>query len=146
MIFNNKRGISPLVATILLIAFAVSIGALIMNWSSSESSSAVLKTGTCSVVELSMLSSCQSDTEISLSLKNSGNSLITAVILRSDTGGRIDYFVPSSAIEANTNRVIRVSKNDFNKESFSIIPVINSDSNELSCTSKALTVSSLVVC
>jgi|FLOH01.1.fsa_nt_gi flagellin-like protein len=28
----NKRGISPIIATILLIAFAVAIGAMIMNW------------------------------------------------------------------------------------------------------------------
>ena len=30
----NKRGISPIVATVLLIAFAVALGAMIMNWSS----------------------------------------------------------------------------------------------------------------
>jgi flagellin-like protein len=29
----NKRGMSPIIATILLIAFAVAIGAMIMNWS-----------------------------------------------------------------------------------------------------------------
>ncbi|MFH1589726.1 MAG: archaellin/type IV pilin N-terminal domain-containing protein [archaeon] len=28
----NKRGISPIIATILLIAFAVAIGAMIMSW------------------------------------------------------------------------------------------------------------------
>lgn len=28
----NKKGVSPLIATILLIAFAVSLGAVIMNW------------------------------------------------------------------------------------------------------------------
>ncbi|MAG38783.1 hypothetical protein CMO90_01735 [Candidatus Woesearchaeota archaeon] len=28
----NKRGLSPIVATILLIAFAVAIGAMIMSW------------------------------------------------------------------------------------------------------------------
>lgn len=31
-IFNNKRGISPLIATVLLIAFAVALGAVVMNW------------------------------------------------------------------------------------------------------------------
>ncbi len=30
----NKRGISPIIATILLIAFAVAIGAMIMSWTS----------------------------------------------------------------------------------------------------------------
>ena len=30
--FKNKRGISPLIATVLLIAFAVALGAVVMNW------------------------------------------------------------------------------------------------------------------
>ena len=32
----NKRGVSPLIATVLLIAFAVSLGAVVMNWTSAE--------------------------------------------------------------------------------------------------------------
>jgi len=31
----NKKGVSPLIATVLLIAFAVSLGAVIMNWGKS---------------------------------------------------------------------------------------------------------------
>ena len=30
--FGNKKGVSPLIATVLLIAFAVALGAVIMNW------------------------------------------------------------------------------------------------------------------
>ena len=30
--FKSKRGISPLIATVLLIAFAVALGAVVMNW------------------------------------------------------------------------------------------------------------------
>jgi len=30
----NKRGLSPIIATVLLIAFAVAIGAMIMSWTS----------------------------------------------------------------------------------------------------------------
>ena len=33
MVFSSKRGMSPLIATVLLIAFAVAIGTMIMNWS-----------------------------------------------------------------------------------------------------------------
>ena len=31
-ILNSKKGVSPLIATILLIAFAVALGSVIMNW------------------------------------------------------------------------------------------------------------------
>ena len=30
--FNSKRGVSPLIATVLLIAFAVALGSVVMNW------------------------------------------------------------------------------------------------------------------
>lgn len=32
MINKSKRGVSPLIATVLLIAFAVALGAVVMNW------------------------------------------------------------------------------------------------------------------
>jgi len=31
-VFNSKKGVSPLIATILLIAFAVALGSVVMNW------------------------------------------------------------------------------------------------------------------
>lgn len=31
-VFSSKKGVSPLIATILLIAFAVALGSVIMNW------------------------------------------------------------------------------------------------------------------
>ncbi|MEM3370442.1 MAG: archaellin/type IV pilin N-terminal domain-containing protein [Candidatus Woesearchaeota archaeon] len=34
-IFSSRRGVSPLIATVLLIAFAVALGAVVMNWSRS---------------------------------------------------------------------------------------------------------------
>ncbi len=33
-IFQNKKAVSPLIATVLLIAFAVALGAVVMNWGS----------------------------------------------------------------------------------------------------------------
>lgn len=32
LIFSSKKGVSPLIATILLIAFAVALGSVVMNW------------------------------------------------------------------------------------------------------------------
>lgn len=34
LLLKSKRGVSPLIATVLLIGFAVAIGAVIMNWGS----------------------------------------------------------------------------------------------------------------
>jgi len=44
---SNRRGISPLIATVLLIAFAVSIGTMIMSWGKD-----VASVGDCSETKL----------------------------------------------------------------------------------------------
>ncbi|MFT4326723.1 MAG: archaellin/type IV pilin N-terminal domain-containing protein [Candidatus Woesearchaeota archaeon] len=52
----NKKGVSPLVATILLIAFAVSIGAVIMNWTATAQGVST-NSGVCEEVKIAVLSS-----------------------------------------------------------------------------------------
>jgi len=143
--FNNKRGISPLIATILLIAFAVSIGALIMNWSSSVENTApkLIKTSTCAVVDIQVLSACQNDQEIVLSLKNIGAETVNKILLKS---GNFQYIIDSSFVSSAENKVFHISKDAFNFESFQIIPVILSEGNELVCTNSAYKDVSLVNC
>ncbi len=51
----NKRGIAPLIATVLLIAFAVALGAVVMNWGRSyvEDTAALAKKSSSGQVECS---------------------------------------------------------------------------------------------
>lgn len=56
----NKKGVSPLVATLLLIAFAIALGLVVMNWGKSyieEKSefTAGVEVGSCGLVELSII-------------------------------------------------------------------------------------------
>jgi len=146
MLFNNKKGISPLVATILLIAFAVSIGALIMNWTSSEDSNAVLQTSSCSAINLKVLSACQDNNSIKLSLKNVGRGNINSVILRGKSNSRYDYLVPASFLSSSENKIYTVNKDNFNENNFNIIPLVMSGSDELVCSSKSVVNVQLVNC
>lgn len=146
MLFNNKRGISPLVATILLMAFAVSIGALIMNWTSSEDSGAVLKTSSCSAINLKVLSACQDNNSIRISLKNAGSADINSIILRSKLGSRYDYLVPGSYLSSSENKIYTINKDNFNDNNFDIIPLVMSGSDELVCSSKSIDNIQLVEC
>ena len=76
---HEKRGMSPLIATVLLIAFAVALGAMIMNWSSTFGED----TGPdCSKV--SMIISpyiCYAENIIKLSVKNTG-AIVEGVTIR----------------------------------------------------------------
>jgi len=55
ILLKNKRGVSPLIATVLLIAFAVALGAVVMNW------------GKTYVQDQADKASTKSDTEIACS-------------------------------------------------------------------------------
>ncbi len=145
MVFNNKKAISPLIATILLVAFAVSIGALIMNWTSSPSNNISLP-ASCSAVSFELLSSCISDTEIVISLQNNGQADINSILLKDNSGSMINYRIPNSLILHTESQTLRISKQDFDSEAFEFIPIVISGIDELVCTSKKVSTVPLVSC
>lgn len=74
----GKRGMSPLIATILLMAFAVALGGMIMNWSSSIPDS----NSECSEITLKVNKFCLDDGKISLDIRNTGDIDVGAIALR----------------------------------------------------------------
>ncbi|MBR9690381.1 hypothetical protein GOV08_01725 [Candidatus Woesearchaeota archaeon] len=65
--FRYKKAVSPLIATVLLIAFAVALGAVVMNWGKDYVETTAKDAGDKSNLELS----CQRD--IDLGVKEIGN-------------------------------------------------------------------------
>ncbi len=74
----GRRGMSPLIATVLLMAFAVALGGMIMNWSSDLGSKAALD---CSGVKLDVAQFCHNDSAISVQVRNTGTQNIAALAL-----------------------------------------------------------------
>ncbi|MFW5866033.1 MAG: archaellin/type IV pilin N-terminal domain-containing protein [Nanoarchaeota archaeon] len=86
MFSSNKKGMSPLIATVLLIAFAVALGAMIMNWSAGiEEGAHGEENGDTSYCEGVTLASdgsiCYGDNTIQFDVKNVGSERIGAVKL-----------------------------------------------------------------
>ena len=54
-IFTRKKGISPLVATVILIAFAVALGAVVMNLGATITGPRILSTKECQEVSIKLL-------------------------------------------------------------------------------------------
>ncbi len=100
LFFRNKKGVSPLIATVLLIAFAVALGAIVMSWGKSyitQTQTDVQNKGnlqmTCSEdVGINILSiagsfdACYKDTDntsvngtIKFTLKNSGSEALAGL-------------------------------------------------------------------
>lgn len=73
----GKKGMSPLIATILLMAFAVALGAVIMNWSTK------LPEGgpDCSTIEVNIREFCIADGILKIELRNTGETSIGEVAL-----------------------------------------------------------------
>lgn len=85
-LYSSKKGMSPLIATVLLIAFAVAIGAMIMNWSAGVEEGAHDKghgsPDACGDVNLASDGSvCYGNNKIAFEAKNIGSHRIDAVKL-----------------------------------------------------------------
>lgn len=117
MIFKNKKAVSPLIATVLLIAFAVALGAVVMNWGKGFVESTAKDVGDKSNMDLA----CQQD--VMLSVKEIGNSpkicynttsAHIEVILensgtRDITGMQIAIFDSSDNMNISTNSTLSIA-------------------------------------
>jgi flagellin-like protein len=74
----DRRGLSPLIATVLLMAFAVALGGMIMNWSNDFGAKA---SSSCAKVKLDVTKFCHDDNVIFLGLRNSGEQPVAALLL-----------------------------------------------------------------
>ncbi len=81
----SRRGMSPLIATVLLMAFAVALGGMVMNWSGDfGGGQAALD---CKEVTFDILQFCHDDAAINVNIRNTGDILISSVVLNIDTPG-----------------------------------------------------------
>ncbi len=77
--FRSRKAVSPLVATILLIAFAVALGAVVMNWGSSEIKSQINENTGCKSVNMQWYTVqgkpeiCYDDSKLAFSIQNGAN-------------------------------------------------------------------------
>jgi len=69
-VFAGRRGMSPLIATVLLMAFAVALGGMIMNWSIDTRSS-----GDCDNIKVQVTRFCGKENQIILTMRNDAASV-----------------------------------------------------------------------
>lgn len=74
----GRRGMSPLIATIIFMAFAVALGGMIMNWTTSLPQEGII----CTDMKLDIKNLCIRDSSIELTMRNIGTEVIGGVVLR----------------------------------------------------------------
>lgn len=93
---KSKKGMSPLIATVLLIAFAVAIGAMIVNWTSNVS--VEHSVDYCEGISLVATEpACMSRNQMQLNVKNNGQEPLDGVVVSVDLeSGSFDFTVKDS--------------------------------------------------
>lgn len=86
--FQSKKGMSPLIATVLLIAFAVAMGAMIMNWSAGIEAGDDPSSMACDKISISTdKGACYASNKLSFKLTNDGVDRVYGVKLSSLADG-----------------------------------------------------------
>lgn len=110
MVSRSRRGMSPLIATVLLMAFAVAFGGMIMNWSSTLGSEV-----DCSGIALSTERFCYTDSAITLKVRNTGDSISSlGLVINNPQSGEIKLDLPDSKLNkgATLSKSVPVLVND----------------------------------
>ena len=74
----GKKGMSPLIATILLMAFAVALGAVIMNWSTGNISEGGPD---CSEIKVQIIEFCIADNILKVKVNDLAISLLSLALM-----------------------------------------------------------------
>ena len=147
----GRRGISPLIATVLLIAFAVSIGTMIMNWGKDA-----VAVGDCSEtkLEVQMINEkplfCYDtlNNKVNVMVKNTGSTNIDSLKMRVVTPdfNTEDKDIENSVLKSGdikTENIDYVHSGQFRVE---IIPTITVGGKEKACSDKYVYVDNIDKC
>jgi|TARA_B100002003_G_C14113175_1_gene535379 flagellin-like protein len=147
-----KKGVSPLIATILLIGFAVALGAVVMNWGKTIVEETSFTVGDCSRVNINVDENtlCYGDNSIQFTLDNIGDIDLESVVLWV-VGDKNSYQIdlPDSNLKRNTQASKKVLY-DFNSYGnivqLQFIPKIKSEDSIIPCTKNSQEKSRLRSC
>lgn len=148
----GHKGISPLIATVLLVAFAVAIGTLIMNWVPDNASNVGDCADTNIVVQeihggplfcYDML-----EGKIRVMIKNEGSTDIQRLKMRviSADFSSEDIDIPESAVKQGTANTLNINYVRSGKFRVEIMPVISSAGKEKICADKEVFIDDIGPC
>lgn len=100
----NKRGMSPLIATVLLMAFAVALGGMIMNYTSDLDSSGGDE---CTNIQLQTNKFCYDGEQIQVETRNQGDVVVGSLSLLIDNPsvGSFNVQIPNSRLTSGGGRI-----------------------------------------
>ncbi len=158
---NGKRGISPLMATVLLVAFSIALGAVVMSWgedyiaTKSDFTTSANELGVgCDRVSFSIISVkgfpqvCYDGSAVQIFIEN-GQSIelsnLQARVVGSDGIAQTEIFSQPLAPLDAVKTAVHYDSIGFPLQ-LKLIPKINIGDAEIFCADKALVIDELVEC
>ncbi|MBN1792668.1 hypothetical protein JW826_03210 [Candidatus Woesearchaeota archaeon] len=143
---GSRRAMSPLIATVLLIAFAVAMGAMIMNWSASLGEAA-LSGPDCKGVSMVLNPViCYSQNMIKISVKNQGKDIDGVTVQIADANANNEVVLKNSALrrgdELNKDLPFIMTSQTY----VGLVPAISHEGELKSCEKPALEIQELKSC
>jgi hypothetical protein len=150
----NKRGMSPLLLTIILIAFAVALGAMIMSWGADNASA---QSGSCQNSNLAVQKAFDKDlicfneatSKLKIVVKNTGKQKIEGLVFRNINPATLsprDTPLPSSSLDPGKLYEIEIPYQQTSKTHIEIIPIILIDKTPTNCDDKAIVREQILAC
>ena len=146
-IFGTKRAMSPLIATVLLIAFAVAMGAMIMNWSSSLGESLATQGPDCSginIIKNPVI--CYSQNLIKISVRNEGIEVQDLTVKISDSNTENKISLKNSHMKQGDHLEKDIPFAKTSTTYISIIPSVDQNGKAVQCDLPALEIPDLPDC
>ncbi|MGM0609178.1 MAG: archaellin/type IV pilin N-terminal domain-containing protein [Candidatus Muiribacteriota bacterium] len=153
----DKKGVSPLVATVLLIAFSVSLGAVIMNWTTAAGIEETNHEDVSNLCEAVSISLFNDGAEKSICLDRDKNKLIMDVenkqkkidgLRISFLGKKSDFIDYKNSIESGVLSHIELDYDPAiygELKNIKVLPYIKK-TDKLYCSNKAITLSTIKDC
>ena len=127
----SRRGMSPLIATVLLMAFAVALGGMIMNWSVDAG-----KGSDCERIDIKVTQLCTKDDKIMLSMRNDPQSvqLLGIKLHLIDSGIDSDNKIKDSALPPGKplDTIMRIAFGEDTQ--IQLFGIIGSEANPITCS------------
>ena len=143
----EKRGISPLIATVLLIGFTITIAAILMIWGGNlvkeraEKISARTEAQTSCTAKVEIgLNSAKCDTTeeiVKISVENKGSDIINAFRARINYDGDSETTTTYNLLNPTSQTSLKVEYTKGTPKSVIVFPVLNKQSLSYTCSEKS---------
>ena len=145
----EKRGISPLIATVLLIGFTITIAAILMIWGGNlvkeraEKISARTEAQTSCTAKVEIgLNSAKCSTEdnkdiVKISVENKGSDIINAFRARINYDGDSETTTVYNSLNPTSQTSLKVEYTKGTPKSVIVFPVLNKQSLSYTCSEKS---------